>query len=73
MQKVVNVFYHRGAYGNDPLKEINKYLNEGWIVVLMQSFSQSVSVATQHMTTEKIGGDYGMTFVLQKTEDNRKH
>lgn len=69
MQKVVYVNY--GGYSTNPLRELNELLSQGWNVVMMQPFSQVVSVST----TGKCGdsaysayrdGAYGTTFVLEK-------
>ena len=66
MQKVINVEYN--GYSLKPLEEVNKMLEDGWKVVMMQPFSQVVSVpdSVGHIASQNMQGAYGMTFVLEK-------
>ena len=60
MQKVIKVDYSDGSSG---INYVNELLKKGWRVVLMQSFSQSVSITGDRF--KDLQGDYGMTFVLE--------
>lgn len=65
MQKVINVNYNYDdeSGGGTTIDDVNELLKKGWRVVLMQSFSQSVSITGDRFKDLK--GKYGMTFVLE--------
>lgn len=63
MQKVIHVDYGMGDKSySDRLKELNSYLEQGWIVIQAQPVFQVVSCSDGY----KCRGEYGVTFIIQK-------